>query len=66
MSQPQHPYGFRYFDKLNEYDEEPEIQEHEERSCPGNCCDRDCECDDCERCSMKGTSDEETYQGAAG
>lgn len=50
----QSPYGLRYFDKPEEeYEDDELIVDYEEKSCPGNCCDRDCECDDCERCSVK-------------
>jgi hypothetical protein len=66
MSGPQNPYGFKYFDRMNEYEDEEESDEdYEAKSCPGNCCDQDCECDDCERCSLHG-NEEESYSGAAG
>ncbi len=69
MSESQNPYGFKYFDKTTDYkeedDEEIELEDYEEKSCPGNCCDRDCECDDCTRCSQNDSTDSESYYRAA-
>ena len=66
MTEPQNLYGFKYFDKLNDYNEEDDEEEDESASCPTNCCDHDCECDDCERCSMNGTTEPESlYEAAA-
>gem|GEM_PF-2906941 len=37
-------------------------------SCSADCCDRDCECDDCLRCSEAGGAEEDTliFRAAAG
>ena len=58
-------YGFHYFDKPNQGTEETEDEEdegHEDefdlQSCAGDCCDLDCECDDCMRCSNNGVKSE--------
>ena len=76
LSNSQSPYGLKHFDKPDEYEEDEFLGEYEEKSCPGNCCDRDCECDDCERCSVKTVTgsdnsgdddeDESYYRAAAG
>ena len=67
MSDPQNPYGFRYFDRPTDYrdDEEGELEDYEEKSCPSNCCDVDCECDDCIRCAKSGVAREESYSDSA-
>jgi len=56
-------YGFRYFDKPPRPDEdEEELEEADEfdlHSCSKNCCDNDCECDDCVRCSTMGVESPE-------
>jgi len=69
MSDSQNPYGFKYFDRptdfIEEGEEESRLEEYEEKSCPGNCCDHDCECDDCIRCSQNSLDKEETYYEAA-
>ena len=58
---------------LEEEEEESQDPEGEEsfpggRSCSADCCDRDCECDDCLRCSEAGVNEEDTlvYRAAAG
>ena len=59
---PSGTYGLRYFDKPVDYDEEEdEGEEYEERSCGASCCDKDCECDDCLRCSDTGLKDIDSY-----
>ena len=61
-SEPKETYGFRYFDKQVDYDEEDDDrEEYEEKSCGVNCCDNDCECDDCLRCADTGLLDVDTY-----
>lgn len=66
MSDPHNPYGFKYFDKPADHvDEEEELEDFMEKSCPGNCCDHDCECDDCARCSQNSQDKEERYFDAA-
>jgi hypothetical protein len=65
MSDSHNPYGFRYFDKPADLEEEDDIEEYADRSCPGNCCDRDCECDDCARCSQNNLDKHESYYDAA-
>ena len=61
-STPGETYGFRYFDKPIDYDEEDEEEdEYEEKSCGAACCDRDCECDDCLRCSDTGLREIDSY-----
>ena len=58
-------YGLRYFDKTpteSEDEYEDDEDEYEERSCSANCCDIDCECDDCQRCSDMGLKDAESYE----
>lgn len=71
-------YGFHYFDKpseglkgADEDEDDEEEDEFEMRSCTNDCCDEDCECDDCLRCSANsvGMDDEgeyNQYSGAAG
>jgi len=55
-------YGFQHFDKpsnpTEEEDEEEDVDVFELHSCPTNCCDKDCECDDCLRCSNSGFGEE--------
>jgi hypothetical protein len=66
-------YGLHYFDKpgqgLDEQEEEDDLQgdEFDLQACERDCCDIDCECDDCQRCSTNGlrTDDDPTYYGAA-
>ncbi len=60
MSEP----SFKPFDKLTEYEEE-ELDEFEERYCSGNCCDHDCECDDCARCSLNRFGEQDSDYAAA-
>ena len=70
----QEKYGFHYFDRPEEDGEEEDDGDlggdgFEARSCPANCCDKDCECDDCLRCSEAAFSDEEdslVFHAAAG
>lgn len=65
MTEPPNLYGFKYFDRPTDYEEEGE-EEYESPTCPDNCCDSDCECDDCDRCSMNGTHElESLYEPAA-
>jgi hypothetical protein len=68
-------YGFHYFDKPSDpAEEEAEGEEEEDafelHSCSPSCCDRDCECDDCVRCSNAGLGAEEgesvVLRGVAG
>lgn len=67
-------YGFHYFDKSSggrdekEEEDAGELGEFGVNSCSPDCCDRDCECDDCLRCSESAFADEESliFQGAAG
>ena len=52
-------YGFQHFDKSSDLTkEEDENLEDDDafelHSCPPNCCDGDCDCDDCVRCSNAG------------
>ena len=61
-------YSFRYFDKPNEGEEHDSDSEDDEDgefdldSCAKDCCDHDCECDDCLRCSAKEVrTDEDDY-----
>jgi hypothetical protein len=53
-------FGFQYFDRPLEPDEDEEDDEFELRSCAADCCDDDCECDDCTRCSELGLEDPES------
>ncbi len=58
-------YGFRYFDKPVDYDDEEDDdreEEYEEKSCSSNCCDGDCECDDCLRCSDMSMIDSDAFR----
>lgn len=65
MSSPQDTYGFRYFDRRVDFKDDDQ-EEYESASCPANCCDNECECDDCERCSINGTVEPEAlFEGAA-
>ena len=70
-------YGFQYFDKPSDLAEEDDEEGEEEdagafdlHSCSPNCCDRDCDCDDCARCSNPGLGGEEVesvvLRGVAG
>jgi hypothetical protein len=67
-------HGFQYFDKPSDPTEEEEDEEEDDafelHSCSPNCCDRDCECDDCVRCSKAGLGAEEggsvVLRGVAG
>ncbi len=62
-------YGFHYFDKPardiggQDEDDDEEDDEFDVKSCAGDCCDEDCECDDCLRCSANSVQreDEEDY-----
>ncbi len=69
MSDSHNPYGFKYFDRPGDYreedEEEAELDDFVDKSCPGNCCDHDCECDDCARCSRNSLDKEESYFDAA-
>jgi hypothetical protein len=65
MSGPSIKYGFTNIDKNVDYSEEESELEGFEKSCPGNCCDHDCECDDCARCSRNGQDKEDAYSDAA-
>jgi hypothetical protein len=68
MSEQRNPYGLKYFDRPGSYKEDEEETGHEDfvdKSCPGNCCDSDCECDDCARCSQNSLDKEESYLDAA-
>ena len=61
-AEPRETYGFRYFDKPVDYDDEDDDrEEYEEKSCGATCCDNDCECDDCLRCSDTGLLDVDSY-----
>jgi hypothetical protein len=52
MSTTRSPYGFNFFDRPTDFlEEEEDEDEYGENSCPSGCCDHDCECDDCLRCS---------------
>ena len=56
-------YGLRYFDKptLSEEEADEEMdEEFELASCAIDCCDDDCECDDCLRCSKNGSEEDYT------
>ncbi|MGI0091823.1 MAG: hypothetical protein ACREBS_08945 [Nitrososphaerales archaeon] len=71
ITDPQNPYGLKYFDKPAHYNEEEEkegeddeLEEYDVKSCPSNCCDHDCECDDCIRCSNNGLAGEAPYSDA--
>jgi hypothetical protein len=55
------PYGFKFFDRPTDYEAETEDDEYGENSCPGGCCDHDCECDDCIRCSNNGLIEPDSY-----
>jgi len=55
------PYGFKFFDRPTDYEEETDEDEYGENSCPGGCCDHDCECDDCLRCSNNGLIEPDSY-----
>jgi hypothetical protein len=60
------PYGFHFFDKPpNTKDEERDEDEYGENSCPAGCCDHDCECDDCLRCSDNGMIDMDSFEDDA-
>jgi len=63
-------YGFQYFDKPDLAEEEDEGEEETDafdlHSCSPSCCDRDCECDDCVRCSNSGEEGESVLRGVAG
>ncbi|MHB8567219.1 MAG: hypothetical protein ACYC7D_12625 [Nitrososphaerales archaeon] len=61
-------YGLHYFDKPSEEEEEVEDDELGVNSCSADCCDRDCECDDCLRCTDAGTVGEDSmvFHAAAG
>ena len=65
MTEPQNQYGFRYYDRPPDYKEDEDYDEYEAPSCPSNCCDGDCECDDCERCSMNGITEPDSLYAAA-
>ena len=55
-------YGSQHFDKPSNPTEEEEegedVDMFELHSCSTNCCDKDCECDDCLRCSNSGFVEE--------
>jgi len=62
MSVTQNPYGFKFFDRPTDYgEEEDDEDEYGESSCPSGCCDHDCECDDCLRCSNNGLVEPDSY-----
>ena len=68
MSDPHNTYGLQYFDKLADYgeDDEEELElDGFDKSCPGNCCDHDCECDDCVRCSRNSQMKEDSTDAVA-
>jgi hypothetical protein len=65
-SQSRENYGFRFFDKPTDYGEDEEEREgFDEKSCSPSCCDPDCECDDCMRCSEAVEPDSFYGQAAA-
>lgn len=66
-SDSQEKYGFRYFDKPIDYDEDEEddAEDFEEKTCSASCCDKDCECDDCLRCANEGTIEHDSYANNA-
>ena len=55
------PYGFKFFDRPADYEEEGDEDEYGENSCSGGCCDHDCKCDDCLRCSNDGLMEPDSY-----
>ena len=59
MSSVQNPYGFKFFDRPTDYSNDDE--DNDDDSCPAGCCDRDCECDDCLRCSNNGLLEPDSY-----
>jgi hypothetical protein len=64
ISSTHSPYGFNFLDRPFDYaheDEEDEEDEYGENSCPSGCCDHDCECDDCLRCSNNGLMEPDGY-----
>ncbi len=74
-SEPENKYGFHYFDRPVSFDSEDDEEMSEDdafdqRSCSPSCCDRDCDCDDCVRCSNTGLFGEDAdsviFQGVAG
>jgi hypothetical protein len=77
MADEENRYGFQYFDKPvrgpigQDEDDDEQDEEFDVKSCAGDCCDEDCECDDCLRCSANSLRrDEEPdyshYPAAAG
>jgi hypothetical protein len=62
LSTTQNPYGFNFFDRPFNYGQEEEDEdEYGENSCPTGCCDHDCECDDCVRCSNNSLLEPDSY-----
>lgn len=61
----QSKYGFQYFDKpLTDQEEDLEEDDdegYEMHACPPDCCDKDCECDDCARCSEADLTESDSY-----
>lgn len=57
------PYEFKIPDRQPDYiqAEDDDEDEYGENSCPSGCCDHDCECDDCLRCSNNGVIDTDSY-----
>ena len=63
-------FGFRYFDKSLDYSGEEDdddedngqFDEFDPKACASNCCDEDCECDDCVRCSKNGLNNNNNYE----
>jgi hypothetical protein len=61
MSSTQNPYGFKFFDRPPLDVVEDDEDEYGESSCPTGCCDHDCECDDCIRCTANGLVEPDSY-----
>jgi hypothetical protein len=61
MSTVQNPYGFNFLPPFGYNQEEEDEDEYGENSCPNGCCDHDCECDDCLRCSNNGLVEPDSY-----
>jgi hypothetical protein len=62
-SSVENPYGLKFFDRPTDYNQPDEEDEDEygENSCPTGCCDQDCECDDCIRCSYNGLVEPDSF-----
>ena len=63
-------YGLRYFDKTPAGAEDESVdaevdEEYDQKSCASDCCDKDCECDDCLRCSDTDLKDTDIYEVSA-